>query len=255
MPSDKYNESIAALESALKECFDLSERCSGIRSPTGAHFYASTLFTTLCSRGASFAILAPGTAFATKVFDHWDYASLAVLARSILEIRISFFHLCVEKCPVSEWEFRWNLFNLHDCRSRIQMFEEMDPASADLRGFLAQADELRARLKSNEVFVSLPEPEQRRLLNGKHAYPVPLEVISEKAGVSVSEFRLLYRFLSSHVHGLPMSFYRMGEDGRGRGVYCGVEDGYSTLCVSLVHGMLAASCNEMRQLFGPQVEG
>jgi hypothetical protein len=254
MPSDEYKETISALESALEECFALSHRCSGIRAPTGAHFYASVLFTTLCSRGASFAILAPDTTFSTKAFDHWDYSSLAVLARSILEIRISFFHLCGQECTSSEWDFRWNLFNLHDCTSRIHMFEEIDPGSEDLPGFKTQADELRGRLKSNEVFVALSGSEQRRLRHGKQAYPVPLEVIAEKAGVPISEFRLLYKFLSSHVHGLPMSFYRMEDDGRGRGVHCRVEEGYSTLCASFVHGMLVASRDEMRKLFGPHIE-
>lgn len=255
MPSKEFNESIEGLDGALKECFELSQRCAGIPAPTGAHFYASVLFTTLCSRGASFAILAPGSTFSKKVFDHWDYASLAVLARSILEIRISFFHLCVQECTTAEWEYRWNLFNLHDCTSRIHMFEEMDPSSKDLPGFKTQADELRDRLKKNEAFLALSESEQRRLLHGKHAYPVRLEVIAEHAGVPVSEFRLLYKFLSSHVHGLPMSFYRVGDDGRGRGFYCEVEDGYSALCVSFVLGILAASRDEMRKLFGPHIGG
>jgi hypothetical protein len=255
MPSKEYNESITALEDALEECFELSQRCSGIPAPTGAHFHASVLFTTLCSRGASFAILAPETTFSKKTIDHWDYASLAVLARSILEIRISFFYLCSQECTASERDLRWNLFNLHDCTSRIHMFEQLDPTSEDLPGFRAQADELRGRLNRNEIFMALSESERRRLSHGKHAYPVPLEVIAEKAGIPLSDFRLLYKFLSSHVHGLPFSFYRLGDDGRGRGVYCDVEDGYSVLCVSVVRDILAASRDEMRKLFGPHIGG
>lgn len=255
MPSDEYKERIAAFERMLTECFNLSQQCAGIPAPTGAHFYASVLFTTLCSRGASFGILAPGTTFATRAFDHWDYASLAVLARSILEVRIAFFYLCVQECTSVEWDCRWNLFNLHDCSSRIHLFEEMD-RPANLAGFMAQADELRDRLKKNEFFLSLSESEQKRLLHGKHAYSVPLETIAQQAGVALKEFRLLYKFLSSHVHGLPMSFYRMGQpDGRGRGVYCETEDNYSSLCVSYVVSLLAASRDEMRKLFEPHIDG
>lgn len=255
MPSDEYNERIAAFESTLRECFELSQRCADIPAPTAAHFYASVLFTSLCSRCASFGILAPGTSLSSKAFDHWDYASLAVLARSILEIRISFFYLCTQDCTPVEWECRWNIFNLHDCTARIHLFQELDASSCDLPGFQAQADELRTRLTSNEFFLSFPASEQRRLLHGKHAYPVPLEVIAEQAGVTVKEFRLLYKFLSSHVHGLPMSFYRMDEpDGRGRGVYCQVEDNYSRLCVSLILTLLVASRDEMRKLFAPHFQ-
>lgn len=253
MPSRQYDESVAVFEGALKECFDLSQHCAGIPAPTGAHFYASVLFTTLCSRGASFGILAPGTIFSKKTFDHWDYASLAVLARSILEIRISFFYLCVQECTAVEWDYRWNLFCLHDCTSRVHMFEEMDPTSKDLSGFKTQVDELRDRLKKNDVFLALSDSEQRRLQHGNYAYPVPLETIAEQAGIPLADFRLLYKFLSSHVHGLPMSFYRMGDDGRGRGVYCDVEDNYSALCVSFVLNILVASRDEMRKLFGPHI--
>lgn len=188
-----------------------------------------------------------------KVFDHWDYASLAVLARSILEIRISFFYLCVQECTPAEWDYRWNLFNLHDCSSRINLFEEVDPSSNDLPDFRAQAEELRSRLKKNDVLTALSGSEQRRLLHGKHAYSVPLESIAEQAGVPLRKFRLLYKFLSSHVHGLPMSFYRVGEDARGRGVYCEVEDGYSAFCVSFVHDLMAVTLEEMRSLFRPYI--
>jgi hypothetical protein len=131
----------------------------------------------------------------------------------------------------------------------------MDPSSTELLGFKTQADELRGRLNKNAVFLSLSESEQRRLLHGKHACPVPLEAIAEPAGVPLTQFRLLYKFLSSHVHGLPMSFYRLGDDSRGRGVYWNVEDNYSALCVSFVHGLLVASRDEMRELFGSHIKG
>ncbi|MDR4468898.1 MAG: DUF5677 domain-containing protein [Nitrospira sp.] len=255
MPSEEYKTNVSAFETTLKECFSLSQQCAGMSAPTSAHFYASVLFTTLCSRSASFVILAPGTSFSIKAFDHWDYASLAVMARSILEIRIAFFYIGVQECTPAEWNCRWNLFNLHDCMSRIHLFEKIDPLSKDLLGFKTQADEIQDRLKKNEFFLSLSESEQRRLLHGQHAYPVPLEKIAEQAGVELTTFRLLYKFLSSHVHGLPISFYSAGDDGRGRGVHCEVEENYSSLCVSFVHALLVASRDEMRKLFEPHIIG
>ncbi|KQR10713.1 MULTISPECIES: hypothetical protein [Xanthomonas] len=204
-----------------------------------SHFYASVLFTTLCARGVSLAILAPGTSWSKKVTDHWDYASLAVLVRSLLEVR----------------ECRWNIFNLHDCTARIHLFEEMDPNSADIPGFQTQAAELRDRLNSNAFFLALRASDQRKLLHGKSAYLAPLETIAAAAGVEVQQFRWLYKFLSSHVHGLPLSFYRTGQfDERGRGVHCEVEDNYSCLCVSFALTLLVSARDEMEALFVPHVE-
>ena len=58
----------------------------------------------------------------------------------------------------------------------------------------------------------MPEGDRKKFLHGKSAFMQPLERIAERAKVDVHSFRWLYKFFSSHVHGYPLSFYRMGED-------------------------------------------
>jgi hypothetical protein len=175
---------------------------------------------------------------------------MAVMVRSILEIRIAFFYLCIEQCSPEEWNCRWNLFNLHDCTSRRRLFEEMSDTERETAGFDAQAAELRSRLAGNTFFMSLPEVRRRRLLKGRESYLSPLADIAARAGVGdLRTFRWLYRLLSSHVHGLPLSFYRMGEQERGRGVYSTVEEGYAALCLSFAIKLLVGARDEMQQLF------
>lgn len=254
-PSDCYTERLSAFETTLAECISLSQRCADIRSPTSAHFFASVLFTTLCTRGVSIAILAPASSWSKKAVDHWDYASLSVLVRSLLEIRLGFLYLCSQKCERSEWEFRWNLFNLHDCEARIHLFTEMDSERIDLDGFRAQSAELRQRIEENTFFSTLPGAEQKKLLKGKSAYHVPLEILASDAGIDIQQFRWLYKFMSSHVHGLPLSFYRMGPDAeRGSGVHCDIEEGYSNLCLSLALRILVGARDEMKVLFASVVD-
>lgn len=252
--SAEYMERIKAFEGLLSDCLSVSSDCAGIPAPTGTHFFASVLFTTLCNRAVSIAILAPRTSWSKKVVDHWDYASMAVLVRSLLEVRLAFFYLCTEKCDQTEWECRLNIFNLHDCTARISLFEEMHSDSEDIPGFRVQATEVIERLKVNTFFLAMPPSEQRRLLHGKNAYVEPLEKIATRAGIEIKQFRWLYKFLSGHVHGLPLSFYRMGRfDERGRGLHCDVEDGYSCLCVSFALTLLVKSRDEMKQLFAPHI--
>jgi hypothetical protein len=90
-PSEHYIERIKALDNVILECIYISKQYEGIPSPTSKHFYASILFTMLCTRGVSLLILAPHSTWAQKVIEHWDYASLAGMVRSILEIRLAFF--------------------------------------------------------------------------------------------------------------------------------------------------------------------
>jgi len=248
-PSSHYIERLDALDSALYSCIEVSQKFAGIRSPSGRHFYASVLFTSLCTRGASLAIVAPHSRWAKRRFEHWDYSSIAGMARSILEVRIAFFYLCVEECGKDEWDCRWNIFNLHDCRSRIRLFESMETDEQDLVPFEKQAEELRKRLLSNSFFTSLPEKQRNRFIKGGDAYLYALEDIAVKAGVEKKTFKWLYRLLSSHVHGLPMSFYRMGYEERGRGVHSDVEEGYTSLCLSFCVSLLVKSRDEMTRLF------
>jgi hypothetical protein len=207
------------------------------------------LFTSLCTRGVSLAILIPHSPWSQKHIEHWDYASIAVLTRSILELRIAFFYLCAEDCSRDEWNCRWNVFNLHDCTARLHLFEAMPGNSSNGKNFDAQAEELRSRLAENSFFNGLPQKERNRLLRGGHAYMFPLENIASRCSIDLGTFRWLYKLLSSHVHGLPLSFYRMGDQERGRGVHSEVEEGYTSLCLSFAVSLLVAARDEMERLF------
>lgn len=248
-PSTHYKERVAALDSVVRDCISVSRACAGIPSPTGSHFFASVLFTSLCTRAISVAVLAPFSPWPKKLIEHWDYASMATLTRSLLEIRLAFFYLCTEPCPENEWYCRWTVFNIHDCASRLRLFSELPNAPEDVAGFKEQLDELRARLRENSFFSAIPGNQQKQFINGDRAYLSPLEDIATRAGVDLHTFRWLYKFLSSHVHGLPMAFYRMGQQERGRGVHSDTEEGYTSLCLSFVTSLLVRSRDEMNEKF------
>ncbi len=231
-PSTQYKERIEVLDNVVRHCITVSRACAGIPSPTGAHFYASVLFTSLCSRAVTLAIVAPHSRWAKTVIEHWDYSSIAGIVRSILEVRLAFFYLCVEKCSQEEWHCRWNLFNLHDCTSRLQLFQEMPRGESQVKGFEKQAEELRARLMNNSFFTVLPEKLRNQLIKRRNAYLCSLEEIAVRASVDLQTFRWLYKLFSSQVHGLPMSFYRMDEQNRGCGVHSESEEFYTRLCLS-----------------------
>lgn len=245
----EYDGRVATLDNIVCDCIAVSNASAGIPAPSGAHYYASVLFTSLCARAVSLAILTPRSPWAKTKVEHWDFASIAGIVRSILEVRLAFFYLCAEKCSAEEWECRWNLFNLHDCTSRIHLFQEMPGAEQDLNGFKEQAEELRARLTGNAFFNGLPSKQRSKLIHGQSAYLHPLEEIAGRTGVDLSTFRWLYRLFSNQVHGLPMSFYRMAEQNRGRGVHSESEEGYTSLCITFAVSLLAAARDEMKVLF------
>lgn len=256
-PSKDYKKTIKSLNLVVRDCMVTSNLCAGIKSETSKHYYASLLFTQICNRSVSMMILAPHSSWAKKKIgslpcEQWDFSTMAGIVRSILETRIAFFYLCTEQCSLEEWECRWNFFNLHDCKSRMHLFQNIPDNDRDLKGFAEQAKELRDRISTNEFFNNLDIKSDKRnsLLNGKTAYIYPMEEIAERFGVDLQEFRLLYKLFSSHVHCLPMSFYRMKEQNSGRGVHSEYEEGYTLLCLSFAEKILASARDEMKTIFG-----
>jgi hypothetical protein len=250
-PSAQYRELVKALENVVWDCVSVSQACAGISSPSGAHYYASILFTSLCSRAVSLLMLVPYSPTAEKAIEHWDYSSTACIVRSILEVRLAFFYLCVENCTKDEWDCRWNVFNLHDCSNRLRVFENLPGGSVDVSGFKIQIEDIKNALAVNSFFQSLPQSLRKQLNNGNKAYLSPTEDIAVRAGINLRTFRYLYRFLSSQIHGLPMSYYRMGIQERGRGVHSDVEEHYTRLCISFTMTLMLRARDEMKVLFPP----
>lgn len=249
-PSESYLERLHVLDELVRECIFVSRSYAGTPSPTGQHFYASVLFTAMITKCVSLLLLAPHTPWADKKIEHWDYSSMTGIARTIMELRIAFHYLCVDPCPEDEWRFRWDLFNLHDCTSRIRMFEALEDAD-QVKALGEAAEELRSRLGENPFFATVDKKLHKRLLHGQTAYLFPLEVIAERAGINLKTFRWIYVLFSSHVHALPMSFYRVGEEGddQGRGLPSPSEEHYSALCLSMTATLLVATRDEVHGLF------
>jgi len=249
-PTKEYLERLDLLDNVVRECIWVSKRYAGIPSPKGRHFYASVLFVAMITRGVSLLNLAPHSPWAEKKIEHWDYASMTGVARTILELRAAFHYLCIDPCQNAEWDCRWNLFNLHDCVSRIRLVEAKGNRE-EVAGLEVQAEELRERLRHNPFFKSLDPKRHSKFLHGQTAYLFPLETLLERAGFPTEKFRWLYILFSTHVHALPMSFYRIGGDypERGRGLPSSAEEGYSALCLSLAASLIAATRDEVHVLF------
>ena len=246
-PSDDYMRVVDMLDNVVRECMYVSRSYSGISSPSAKHYYASVLFTALVTKGVTLAHIMPFTPWVDKRIEHWDYASAAGMVRTMLELRIAFYYLCSDECDETEWECRWSIFNLHDCVSRIRMFTAIE-SNEEVAKLSQAADEIRDRIRGNAFFDLLPEKKKKSVLNGQSAYIFPLEDIAEKAGVEKAQFRWLYVLLSSHVHALPMSFFRIGEE-RGRGLPTPVEEGYTSICLSLASTFLVNTRDEVHSLF------
>jgi len=246
-PPRDYADMLEKVVSTVAECMELSRFYGGIPSPTGRHYYASVIFTSLITRAVTLVFIAPYSPWSRRTFEHWDHASVANVARTVMEMRLNFRYLCSEPISEDEWNCRWNIFNLHDCSARIDLMTVIDSAE-NVTALTEESNELRSRLKENLYFISLPEKRRNELLRGKKAHLVALETIAANAGIDTKTFKMMWQLMSSHVHALPFSFYRVGGE-RGTGVQTTAEEGYTTLLLSFVLVLLVGARDEFRELF------
>jgi hypothetical protein len=241
-----YRESYVAFDKTFREVGKLSRDYAGIPAPTGRHFYASVLFTRLCVSAMSLQKLSPNPKLLGQDA-HWDYASVCSITRNIIECYLIFYYLCVQAVSDIEWEARWRLFNLHDCMQRTKMFEVLNITP---EGEAAKVIEITVHeLKANSYFKGLTQRQQQHYLKGNTALFMSQDEIVQSYGGDVNDFRFLYRFLSNQVHSLPMSFYRVGEQERGRGVESEVEVGYTALCLDTARQYLDQAVEHYKGLF------
>ena len=232
----------------IKQCTISSRRFMGIPSETSAHFYASLLFTKLCTCSISIRNLSPKPELIGKDA-HWDFGSVASLTRNIIECYLVFFYLCIDKCSKDEWDARWRLMNLHDHMSRTKLFQSMGEDVENNKDANNIKKDVLLALNNNVWFQKFTQKQQKHYLKGNTAFFKSQDEIIESSGGNISEFRYIYRFLSNNTHSFPMGFYRMADNDRGRGTESGIEVQYTGMCLEWAGHYLSNAESEFVELF------
>jgi hypothetical protein len=242
-----YATSLSEFTNALEQAIATSHQASG-HDAGPRRFWASVLFTRLCSIGVSILWLCPQSPVNLDGL-HWDFSSLASLVRNLFECALSFFYLGIELVGDEEWQVRLRVMQLHDCMGRLRMFRDFGSSDEQLSGFEAQADELRTHLSSNGYFMSLPDSLRRKLLRGEQASMLTQDEVLHRMGEFEQRTRGYYRFLSSHTHSFPLAFYRMTEHNRGRGEENEVDKGHMAAAIEFASGVLTRTTTDMQAAF------
>jgi hypothetical protein len=245
---ERYQKAISEFNALLVEATHMTTSAAGRSAPDPA-WWACFLYTRLCVTGISLLSLVPGSRFAGRAIDHYDFSAVASLTRNVWECYFVFFYLGVDTTQNDECLTRLNVLQLHDCTSRIKMFTELGSDGVDLAGFRAQADELRERIMSRAYFATLPEGRRQHVLRGENALLLSQDELLSRMSEDVRFFRGMYRFLSFHVHSLPVAFYRMPDREQGRGVESGWEKRNIVMALEFAGRPLERATREMRALF------
>ncbi|SFS10859.1 hypothetical protein SAMN05421771_1858 [Granulicella pectinivorans] len=169
---------------------------------------ARLLFARLCFISVSLARICPKL---ENEKDIWDFATIALLSRSLFESIMFFEYFCETSGP-DEWMAKMYLLNLHDRCDRIRLFTAMDKP-LDVAGFTGEAEILRGLLRNNPFFAGLEAKRQKELLKGYKAAFLSLREMGNKFSPDADSW-VIYDFLSTYAHSLPVSFMRNSDDRR-----------------------------------------
>lgn len=245
--TESYGSALNRFTEAAKQALSASRTAIGLDAGE-RRFWASVLFTRLCTVSMSILWLCPGSEINADGL-HWDFSSVASLARSLFETEIIFFYLCIEPVTDDEWHARLRVMQLHDCTERSRMFRHFDPNDSQLPEFHIQADELRALLAKNPFFAAVEGSLRKALMKGVRPCILTQDEILQRMGALHSGMRGYYRFLSSHAHWYPLAFYRMAEQGRGHGVENDYEKRNLAVALEFCADLLTRGTHDFQQAF------
>jgi len=240
---EKYELQREKFERLLKIGTSISQSVAG-RFVDYKSGMASILFTRLCTTIVSISNLAPK---AFNYYTHWDCVSLFSLTRNLIENYHIFFYLCIEEICQEEWEFRKLLIDLNDTKNRHDMFNFWGEENTEIYGKMKL--KLLGEIQENIFFQKLEKKQQKGFLTGNNAFAFSRDEIEGRMENDKLYFKGLYKFLSNQTHTLPMSFSRMSEQQKGKGIESDIEVGYSTFALELSTNYFLEASKNMLNLF------
>ena len=232
---------IAAVEHAIS----LSHKIAGTPSDSPRQYWASVLFTRLCSAAISILHICPGSP-ANTGGTHWDFSALAPLVRSLVQISLMLFYLGTEAVGENESRARVLVMQLRDCKERLHLFQNFDANGERIRGFESATNHIRTELRANLYFARLQTPLRKRLLKGDTASILTESQILDRLGILDQKGRAFLWFISSHADVSPLAYYRTGDNNRGRGEENDADVHYMATALDLACDFIVRANSDMR---------
>jgi hypothetical protein len=244
---EEYRAALKGFDASVCEALAVSQAAAGrIAAPHDG--YATHIFTRICGQAIALIRAVPESTWARSDAEFWDFSGIAGYSRAIVEGQLLLFYIIKKPESPEEWSARLNVMHLNDCSRRIKILDGMLDG-AELAAFLAQAEEIRERLRGNRWFCALDEKMQKRLLSGDVLTISTRDDQIAELGWNKREFYSLWHLLSQYTHILPLSFYRLEPNGRGTGIANDFDRAYIYLMLDLCTKVLNACVDRIVESF------
>ena len=203
----KYLESVKDFEDLFKFAIKLSKDTHGREVDTRRKEVASFIFTKICLHCASILRILPKSSFSqTKnEFEVWDYTSLAVLTRSVIDAYYVFYYLCSDEITVDEREFRFLVWDYHSENRRLKQLKLIGSEHKDLPDIEKNVLKLKDKVKAHKNLSVLEKNFRKGIVRGEIPFILTNLDIAKSAGINEQYHKASYMYLSSYIHTFPFA--------------------------------------------------
>jgi hypothetical protein len=246
----KYDEEIERYDLILKTALQVSLASGGIKTST-RYIRSTQIFTRMVVIAYSFFRLMPSNTITHDYEEHWDWPSVASVARNFLEAYLHFFYIGVDKISDEEVDFRLKAMWFHLNSEKYRLYKS-GPSDKDLSGFEENLPKEKNKLKQHPFFENIDTDHQRRALSGKSATYMTKKQLMARLPFRSDELCWMYRHLSNEVHSTAFAFNSLSNK-RGRGNENAAERGYIISACWLVRKYLSAAIMDMAEIFPTKI--
>lgn len=199
----KYQGKREKFASLVNGAFKLGSTCDSRPAETWRLRVAVDIFTKLTLHGMAIRTLFPPTP------PVWDIGSLAVLTRAVIDTYFALFYFAVDKDSDEQIELRHVVGNYNLAKHRHQILDFIGSEHSETPEVSGTVDKALADLRRNAIFQGLEQSEKRDIEDGRKSILLTNSALAQRAGISPRFYRGMYKYLSGHVHTLPIAIQQM----------------------------------------------
>lgn len=198
----KYSQIIDEFTTLMNMVTTLSNDTHGRVTASWREEYGSYVFTKLVFHAIALRKIVPDLSPENEIII-WDIASIAVLARALIETYYVFYYIAVDDISEEEAKLRYNVWEYHSVTSRLDKLKRIKSRAPEIEQFKAQQQTYRHKLMNDSQFTALTEKKRKNILDGNEAILLSNQELSKRAGIDPNHYKAQHKSLSSYVHTFP----------------------------------------------------
>lgn len=245
-----YEDELKMYGQLLEVATAVSQASGGINTET-RYIRTTQIFTRMIVVAYTFFRLLPRNPITRDKEEHWDWPSVAALARNFIEAYLLFFYLGVDEVSKDEVDFRLEVMWFHLNTEKYRLYKS-GPKKIDLTEFENNLPIKKKRIEEHPFFQQLSKEQKKRVLSAKSPTYMTTAQLMARLPFDSRELSWMYRHYSNEVHSTAFAFNSQSNS-RGRGDENPAERGYMISASWLVRKYLAAAVMAMAKIFPKEI--